>query len=154
MCRQPIRQGRAPKSASIAKSGGERPRGQAEPSAGTRRFLAMRVSFVAALALILAQSLAPPGLAQGVVGAGPSVVPRLAPGATHVQAGRIAYLDTATMNFVVQGNGALTRYWVARATRFRTGRRESSLFELRPGQPIEVMAHDSGRLEIADLVIF
>jgi hypothetical protein len=43
--------------------------------------------------------------------------------------------------------------WVARNTRFRAGRSNSSFFDLRTGQPVQVISHRSGNLEIADLVV-
>jgi hypothetical protein len=87
------------------------------------------------------------------VGASPGLPPPYDIGPPLVQVGKITYLDGATMNFVCQGRGGAWRYWVTRATRFRAGPYQSSFYDLRAGQPVEVQFHDSGRLEIADRVM-
>jgi hypothetical protein len=74
-------------------------------------------------------------------------------GPTHVQRGIVATIDSATMNFVCRGETGDRFYWVSRSTRFRTGRSNASFFDLRTGQPVEVISHDSGGLEVADLVV-
>jgi hypothetical protein len=57
------------------------------------------------------------------------------------------------MNFACRGATGSHFYWVSRDTRFRTGGANTSFFNLRTGQPAEVISHDSGGLEVADLVV-
>lgn len=99
----------------------------------------MRVSLAIA-ALVLA--FASPTLAQGV------------PDRTHVQAGTVVSLDPVSMNFVVQDQTIARQYWATRATRYRANLPYASFFDLTPGQRVEVIFHDSGPLEIADVVMF
>ena len=57
------------------------------------------------------------------------------------------------MNFVCRDATGVRFYWVSRATRFRAGRSNASFFDLSTGRPVEVISHNSGGLEVADLVI-
>jgi hypothetical protein len=70
-----------------------------------------------------------------------------------VQRGIVTTIDSATMNFVCRGETGDRFYWVSPATRFRAGRSNASFFDLRTGQPVEVISHDSGGLEVVDLVV-
>jgi hypothetical protein len=108
----------------------------------------MRKSVAAAAFLVLAQSLASPSLAQGLLAAstGPA-------GPARTDICTIVAVDTATMNFVCQTNNAARLYWVKHATRFRVRQQHASFFNLRTGQQVEVHSHSSGRLQVADLVV-
>lgn len=57
------------------------------------------------------------------------------------------------MNFVCHGNTGDRFHWVSGTTRFRAGRANASFFDLRTGQPVEVISRNSGGLEVADLVV-
>jgi hypothetical protein len=57
------------------------------------------------------------------------------------------------MNFVCRSETGDRFYWVSRATRFRAGRSDASFFDLRTGRPVEVISHNSGGLNVADLVV-
>src|SRR5437764_12948514 len=91
-----------------------------------------------------------PCFAQGGFGAG-LISPN--DGVVHVQRGTVTTIDSATMNFACRGNTGDRFYWVARNTRFRAGRSNASFFDLKTGEPVQVMSHRSGNLELADLVI-
>ncbi|HEY6578397.1 MAG TPA: hypothetical protein VIY09_03680 [Rhizomicrobium sp.] len=114
----------------------------------------MRGSLLAVAVFLLAQSLAPVCLAQSAID-GASGLPMPGPaGTAHVQTGAITRLDPASMSFVCEGKGISQTYWITRATRFRAGPHRASFFDLRTGQTVQVASHDSGSLEVADLVAF
>ena len=94
--------------------------------------------FVAAAAFLVSQLLAFSALAQG--------------NPAKVQTGRIAYVDSAGMSFVVEGRTSTQQYWATRATRLRARRPNVSFFNLTTGQFVAVTSHYSGRLAIADAV--
>jgi hypothetical protein len=102
----------------------------------------MRIA-TAFAALVLA--LASPALAQSLPGRN---------GVTQVQAGTIVYLDPVSMNFIVQNRTAARQFWATRATLFRANLPYASFFDLTMGQRVQVAFHDSGPLEIADVVTF
>ncbi len=113
----------------------------------------MRRSIAALAVLIVTQSLAAASLAQGTVGAAFDSSGRA--GAVHVQTGTIGWVDHATMNIVCQDRSESRMYWVTRATRYSSpGRPNASFFDLSPGLPVEVISHDSGRFEIANVIRF
>ncbi len=70
-----------------------------------------------------------------------------------MQQGIVSTIDSATMTFVCRGETGDRFYWVSRSKRFRTGRSNASFFDLRTGPPAEVISHDSGGVELADLVV-
>jgi hypothetical protein len=70
-----------------------------------------------------------------------------------MEIGRIVSVDTVSMNFLCRSNNSTRQYWITRATRFRARQPGASFFDLRSGQPVEVVSHDAGRIEVADLVI-
>jgi hypothetical protein len=106
------------------------------------------LSFVAPL-LLLTQSLVQPALAQGRTAGIAAGFPTPA----RVQLGTVTAVDTVTMNFVCQTKRMARQYWVTRSTRFIAGRANPSFFALRDGQPVQVISHDNGGLEIADTVV-
>jgi len=112
----------------------------------------MRRLITALAVLIVAQSLTTASVAQETAGA--AIGPAGRTGPAHGQTGIVTYVDPTTMNFVCRVSGTSQRYWVTRGTRFRSGRPNATIFDLFLGQPVEVMSHDSGRLEIADVVQF
>lgn len=79
--------------------------------------------------------------------------PSLAQGG-QIQTGTITFLDPVSMNFIVQGRTGARQYWATRATFFRASRPSASFFDLTMGQRVEVAFHNSGPLEIADVVTF
>jgi hypothetical protein len=113
-----------------------------EPNLRPRRFIReMRGSISAVAVLLLVAGLCGPCFGQ--VTTGPA----------HVQRGIVTTIDSVTMNFVCRGETGDRFYWVSRSTRFRAGRSNASFFDLRTGQPVEVISHDSGGLEVVDLVV-
>jgi hypothetical protein len=112
----------------------------------------MRGTLAATAAFLLAQSLASACCAQAGGTTTPDVAPADGNSPPFVEMGRISYLDAATMYFVCQGPAGAGRYWVTRATRFGPGVHQSSFYNLRTGQNVEVQFHNSGRFEIADRV--
>src|SRR5947209_6835406 len=128
------------------------PRGAGSWGANLRpdRFLRrMRGSTTAVTLFLLFAS--QPCLAQGGFGAG--LTSPNDTGAAHVRRGTVITIDSVTMNFTCHGNTGDRFYWIARDTRFQMGRSNASFFDLRTGQPVQVMSHRSGNLEIADLVL-
>lgn len=119
-----------------------------EPSAASRRFLLMRRWTAALTVLLLAQSLVPASLAQAVAGVDASARARTA----RVQTGTVVFLDRATMSFVCRDGMGTRSYWVTRATLFRAGSGNTSFFNLGTGQPVEVVFHPSGRIDVADVI--
>jgi hypothetical protein len=115
-----------------------------EPGKERERFRFMR-SLLAATALLLSQVLPLSALAQGM--------PERT-GPTQIDAGTIVWLDPVSMNFVMQGQTNARQYWATRATRFRANKFSPTFFDLAVGQSVEVVFHDSGRLEIADVVTY
>ena len=105
-----------------------------------RFFKEMRGS-AAALIVLLAGGLVGPSLGQ------------LGPSLTHLQRGTITTIDSVSMNFACHGRTEDRLYWVTRATRFRAGSGDASFFGLKTGQPVNVISHRTGNLDIADLVI-
>jgi hypothetical protein len=101
--------------------------------------------------LLLLETLAGSGLAQGTAGSG--LDPKGRMGSSHVQTGTLTYVDSVTMNFVCQDKGTAHRYWATRATRVVSARPNASFFDLAPGQSVQVTSHSSGRTDIADQVI-
>jgi hypothetical protein len=114
------------------------------------RFLSMHRSRAASAVLLLAGIWLSPAVAQQTV----TINAWLRTGGTHVQRGKVTGLDPATMNFICQGSGLARRYWVARTTRFLSGRPNASFYDLAPGQTVEVIAHAAGAEEIADVIRF
>jgi hypothetical protein len=99
---------------------------------------------------LLTQGLAPGSPAQVILGAAQNPAgPR---GPERAANCTVLELDAATLNFVCQDEGGSRSYWVTRATRFSSGRRNGSFFDLASGAPISVTSHRSGRLDIADVV--
>ena len=121
----------------------ERPgRDVREPNLLPGRFVReMRGSTSAVAALFLVAGLCRPCFAQ------------VATGPTHVQRGIVTTIDSATMNFGCRSATGDHFYWVSRATQFRVGGSNASFFELRTGRPVEVISHNSGGLDVADVVV-
>ena len=70
----------------------------------------------------------------------------------YVLACRVGVLDTVSMNFVCQTNGAAHRFWLARSTHFVAGGPHGSPFHLQTGQTVQVTFHNAGRIAVADVV--
>ncbi len=70
-----------------------------------------------------------------------------------MQRGIVTTIDSATMNFGCRGATGDRFYWVSRATQFRVGGSNASFFSLRTGRPVEVISHNSGGLDVADVVV-
>jgi len=70
----------------------------------------------------------------------------------HVLACEVGVLDTVSMNFVCQTNGAARRFWLARSTHFVARGPSRSPFYLQTGQTVQVTFHNAGGVAIADIV--
>lgn len=121
-----------------------------EPSAASLRFLPMRRSTAAIAVLLLVQGLVQPSLAQAVNGTAIDTSGRAGP--ARARTGTVVFIDSATMNLVCRDRRGTQSYWVTRATRFRAGARNTSFFNLKTGQPIDVVFHSSGRIDVADVI--
>jgi hypothetical protein len=100
--------------------------------------------------LLLAQGLASPGHAQG---AATGIDLGLA-ALKHVQACTIVSLDSVSINFICRDRRSVRQYWVTRATQFVAGWPNPSFFDLGTGEPVQVISHDAGRTQAADIVRF
>jgi hypothetical protein len=92
--------------------------------------------------------------AQSLPGSAPGLRPPDVLSPMQVRTGTILTVDPVSMNFVCAERDGAGRYWMTLATRFRAGARRATFFDLRTGEPVQVMFHRSGRQNVADLVVF
>lgn len=110
----------------------------------------MRRMTTAAAVLLLTQGLASAGQSQGAaagVDLGPAA-PR------HIHACTVVSRDSVTMNFVCQDRRAVRQYWVTRATQFVAAWPNPRFFDLGIGKRVQVISHNGGRTQVADIVRF
>jgi len=73
-------------------------------------------------------------------------------GPTHIQTGTVTRIDSVSMNFGCHGRTEGRLYWVTRATHFRSGGAHASFFDLKTGHPVNVISHQTGNRDVADVV--
>jgi hypothetical protein len=92
--------------------------------------------------------------AQGLPGSAPGLLPPGALASSQVRTGTVLAIDSVSMNLVSTERNGTATYWMTRATRFRSGARAATFFDLQTGQRVRVAFHRTGGQDVADLVVF